>query len=429
MNAPTQRLGASTAVAFAVALAVGACSDGRDSAATDATSATTRVDETPGAEAGAGDASTTTVVATDPDLGTPIVAVEVARLEQPVALVARRGTDDLFAAEKAGVVRRLVPQTDGSLEVVDEPVLDIRDSVTTDGLEQGLLGLTFSPDGSTLFVSYSAAEDDGASVVESYPMAENAARRSGRTEILRLDQPAANHNGGNIAFGPDGFLYLGFGDGGNQGDPDDNGQDPTTLLATMLRLDVSEVDGDTNYRIPPDNPFADGADGRPEVWAYGVRNPWRWSFDRATGDLWIGDVGGNRFEEIDVLPAATGGGRGANLGWSLREGGHDTEKGGTRPENLIEPIYEYDHDDGISVVGGFVYRGPAIPGLQGAYLYSDWGSSAIRAIVADGSRLVEQASLETTGDPITQVASFGETNEGELYVVSLEGLILALRPA
>lgn len=364
---------------------------------------------------------------TTPDLSTKVRLVQVATVDQPVELVGRKGTDTLYVAEKAGVVRALTPASDGTL-AEGEPTIDIRDDVTTDGLEQGLLGIAFDPDGTHLIVSYSAADDDGASVIARYEMAGDQAVVGSRRELLRLEQPFQNHNGGNVVFGPDGYLYAGFGDGGSQGDPGDNGQDPSTLLATIIRIDPSAPDRDRGYRIPDDNPFVGDGDARPEVWLYGVRNPWRFSFDRTTGDLWIADVGGNAYEEVSLLRATDGGGAGKNLGWSLREGRHDTDRDGDRPSGMVEPVHEYDHDSGSSITGGFVYRGSAMPGLAGAYLFSDWTQPTLRAVVADGDQLVGSTDLATSGDELTQVSSFGEDNDGELYALSLEGGVFKLTP-
>lgn len=349
----------------------------------------------------------------------------VAEVDSPTAMVPRAGTDDLYVAERAGVVRRLVASGD-AFSVHPQPVVDITDLVADLGGERGLLGLTFSPDGSDLFMSYTDGDDDGASVVAAYPMDGDVAASSARQEILRLPQPYPNHNGGNIAFGPDGYLYIGFGDGGSQGDPDDNGQDTGSLLGKLLRVDVAASTTDGGYTVPADNPYV-GVDGaRNEIWASGLRNPWRFSFDRVTGDLWIADVGGSAYEEIDHLPATDGGGRGANLGWSLREGAHDTDKAGDRSTSFVDPIFEYGHDEGASITGGFVYRGSRVPGLVGAYLFSDFAAAELRALTVRDGALAQQAVLTTTGDRMSQVSSFAEDADGDVYVLNLSGEILRL---
>ena len=371
--------------------------------------------------------TTTTPGAATTDLSSIEVRLtKIAEVDAPTALAPRAGSDDLFVAERDGAVRRLARSGD-TFEVDRVPTLDVRAGVAGDlSGERGLLGLTFSPDGSELLVSYTDGDDNGASVIAAYRMTGDVADPASRREILRLPQPFSNHNGGNIAFGPDGYLYVGFGDGGSQGDPSDNGQSRSTLLAKLLRLDVSGATTDGGYTVPSDNPFVGVAGARNEIWATGLRNPWRFSFDRATGDLWIGDVGGSDWEEIDVLPAATGGGRGANLGWSLREGAHDTDKAGDRTAAFVEPVFEYSHDEGASVTGGFVYRGTERPDLDGVYLFSDFAAAKLRGLTVRNGNLDRQAIIRTVGDDMSQVASFGQDNDGELYLLNLSGEILAL---
>jgi glucose/arabinose dehydrogenase len=364
-------------------------------------------------------ATTTTRPAgtTEPLIGgaAPLDRVEldltpVATAEAPTALSARPGTDTLYVAERAG---RVVPMTDGT---IGAPVLDISDRVVTD-VERGLLGLTFSPDGGTLYVSYSLAPG-GDTRVDAYAMDGDAADPGSRRELLAVEQPYGNHNGGDIHIGPDGHLYIGLGDGGSRGDPEGNGQDTRTLLGAILRIDPTRPSGGRPYGIPADNPFADGEGGAPEVWLYGVRNPWRFSFDRETGDLWIGDVGQNAFEEIDLLPAADGGGRGANLGWNRMEGAHPY-RGGSNPEGAVLPVFEYDRSGGgCSVTGGVVYRGTAIPELAGAYLFTDYCAGDIRALRASAGATVEDRTFDAAG---SRLVSFGEDAGGEVYVLSLEG--------
>ena len=337
---------------------------------------------------------------------------EVATAEGPTALVARAGTETAYVAEVAGRVRSM---TDGTL---GEPVLDISDDVVADG-EQGLLGIEFSPDGGTLYASYSLAPD-GDTRVDAYTMDGDALDAGSRRELLAVEQPYPNHNGGDLAIGPDGFLYVALGDGGSGGDPEGNGQDTQALLGKILRIDPTRPAGGAEYGIPADNPFADGQDGAPEVWLYGVRNPWRFSFDAETGDLWIGDVGQDAFEEIDLLPAADGGGNGANLGWNEMEGAHPFE-GGSNPEGAVLPAFEYDRSEGAcSVTGGVVYRGDAIPELTGAYLFTDYCAGQLRGLRASGGQVVEEHIFDAEGPDLV---SFGEDAAGEVYVLSLDGPI------
>jgi glucose/arabinose dehydrogenase len=276
-------------------------------------------------------------------------------------------------------------------------------------------------------VSYSLAPD-GESRVESYAYDGSAVDAASRREVLTVSDFAPNHNGGDLEFGPDGFLYVAMGDGGGSGDPERNGQDTDSLLGKLLRLDPESAPAGEGYAIPPDNPFVAGG-GAPEVWLYGVRNPWRFAFDRATGDLWIADVGQDEWEEIDLLPASEGAGLGANLGWNEVEGTHSFD-GGSEPEGAVPPVYEFPiGENGVrAVTGGFVYRGEAIPSLQGAYVFGGYlqGASPLRAIqVADG-----QVTAERTFDgvDVTELVSFGEDNDGELYAVSLAGPIYRLDP-
>ncbi len=338
--------------------------------------------------------------------------------DTPIALTARPDSDVLYVAERAGRVR---PVTDGT---VGDPILDISSEVVTGG-EQGLLDIEFSDDGGTLYVSYSIAPK-GDSRVIAYTTDGDAVDTDSRRELLGVEQPFANHNGGDIEIGPDGYLYFGLGDGGAAGDPFANGQNTSVLLGKILRIDPTTPSGGKNYSIPPDNPFADGQGGAPEVWAYGVRNPWRYTFDPETDDLWIADVGQNQWEEIDLLPAAEGGGRGANLGWDQMEATHPFE-GGANPAGAVLPVYEYSHADGCSVTGGVVYRGTAIPGLGGAFLFTDYCHGTIRALRASGGQTTEEHTYaEATA---ANAVSFAADNDGEVYVVSLDGPVYRLGPA
>jgi glucose/arabinose dehydrogenase len=347
-----------------------------------------------------------------------VTLTEVTEADTPMALVARTGTDTLYVAEREGRVR---PLTGDSL---GEPILDISDEVVT-SVEQGLLDIEFSADGATLYLHYSVAPDGDTRVI-SYPVSGDAVDTGGRRELLAVEQPFDNHNGGDIEIGPDGYLYVALGDGGGGGDPEGNGQDTQALLGKILRIDPAVTTGD-DYGIPADNPFADGAAGAPEVWVYGARNPWRIDFDDATGDLWVADVGQNAFEEIDLLPAADGAGRGANLGWNEMEGAHPFE-GGSNPDGAVLPVFEYDRSEGgCSVTGGVVYRGSAIPGLVGAYLFTDYCDGRLRAIRAAGGQTVDERTFDDVSG--NSLVSFGTDGAGEVYVLSLDGAVYRLDPA
>ncbi len=343
----------------------------------------------------------------------------IARVEAPTAFATRQGDRAFYITEQVGRVRAV---RDGNLDA--QPVLDLTDRVGSGG-ERGLLGLTFSADGSKLYVHYT--NKDGDTRVDEYAMSGNAADAGSRREILAVDQPQANHNGGQLSFGPDRMLYLGLGDGGGAGDQGSghaeggNGQSLDTLLGKILRIDP-RASGGREYTIPPDNPFANGG-GLPEIWAYGLRNPWRFSWDGDTNDLWIADVGQNQWEEVDFV--AGGRAAGLNFGWNRLEGTHQFS--GQAPANAVPPIYEYSHDGGgCSVSGGYVYRGAKIPDLRGAYVFSDYCDSALRAITQKGGELADQRDL---GARSNQVAAFGQDQDRELYVLSQGDGLQRLDPA
>ena len=301
--------------------------------------------------------------------------------------------------------------------------LDIRERVSDRGNEEGLLGLAFDPghtENGYLYVYYSAAEPRR-SVISRFSVVAGggAADPASERVLLEIPQPFSNHNGGQIAFGPDGYLYVGVGDGGKAGDPFDSGQDRSTLLGSILRIDVAVVDEVGSYGIPPDNPFAAARDGaRPEIWAYGLRNPWRFSFDQETGDLWAADVGQNRYEEIDlILP-------GRNYGWNIMEGSSCfSPSRGCSAEGLEPPVAEYGRDGGCSVTGGYVYRGSRLPSLYGAYVYGDFCSGKIWAFRHDGSAVTEHLELV---DSELRISSFGVDQSGELYILSFDEKIYRL---
>lgn len=300
------------------------------------------------------------------------------------------------------------------------PLLDLSAVVSTQS-EQGLLGMAFSPgfaDDATVWVDYTRA--DGATVISSFTVEGDTADPASEHVWLTIPQPYANHNGGMIAFGPDGMLYVGMGDGGSGGDPQGNGQNPSALLGKMLRIDVTPPVGATRatpYAVPDDNPFVGVAGWAPEIWALGLRNPWRFSFDRKTGDLWIGDVGQNLWEEIDFQPAGSAGGE--NYGWNLWEATHPYPPGASpSAEGMTMPVLEYDRATGTSVTGGYVYRGSGLPKLWGTYFYADFSYGRVWGLQrgADGS--VETRVLL---DNEMLIASFGEDEAGELYLVDFNG--------
>jgi glucose/arabinose dehydrogenase len=318
------------------------------------------------------------------------------------------GTGRLFVAEQRGTVRIVVGG-----QVAPTPFLDIGANVVAGG-EQGLLGMAFHPRYRTdgrVFVDYTR-KADGATVISSFRVSAanaNVADPASEQVLLVIAQPFPNHNGGALRFGPDGLLYIGMGDGGSANDPDGHAQDPRSLLGKILRVDV---DHGVPYAIPPGNPYANGSAGRPEIWAVGVRNPWRMGFDRATGDLYIGDVGQDRYEEIDRFPA--GQGAGANLGWRVAEGLHCTANVGPLPctdATLTQPIVEYSHADGCSVTGGTVYRG-AVPALAGRYVYADYCSGRVWSAARAPSGVWSVRDVITYAGSIS---TFGEDEQGELY--------------
>lgn len=336
-------------------------------------------------------------------------------LEKPVALSPRHGTNTLYIANQVGDIRAIV---EGRLAATR--VLDLRGKVSG-GNEQGLLGLTFSRDGSHLYVDFT--DTTGDTHVQEFAMTGDVADVASRRELLFVKQPFANHNGGEVTIGPDGMLYIGLGDGGSAGDPMDNGQDKGQLLGKILRIDP-KASATGAYSVPADNPFVSDPNARPEVWQWGLRNPWRFSFDRATGDLWIGDVGQNAYEEIDFAKAGAGG---INFGWSQREGLHQYK--GARPAGAVDPVYEYSHaDGGVSVTGGYVYRGTRIPDLVGAYLFADFARGHITALQQQGGKIVRSRQLDGVVDG--GLSSFGQDNSGELYALDLgRGKVLRVDPA
>jgi len=329
-----------------------------------------------------------------------------------------------IAAPDDGSGRLFVVAQDGRIWIVDadgavhpDPMVDLKDFIVSGG-EQGLLGLALHPGFPTdprVYVDYTTGTQDVISTLSLDPGDPNKLESGTPRQILAVDDPFPNHNGGDLLFGRDGYLYAFFGDGGSGGDPLGSGQDRNALLGKVMRLDVDHPSGDVPYSAPSDNPFV-GKAGRDEIWLMGVRNPWRNSFDRATGDLWIGDVGQGAWEEIDVARAGVGG---LNLGWNRMEGNHCYPPGSDcSTDGLTPPVTEYGHDLGCTVVGGYVYRGSKYPVLQGVYLFADYCSGRIFAIDPRTDDFREPVEVGNGGNGIS---SFGEDTSGELYVTQLNG--------
>ena len=334
---------------------------------------------------------------------------------KPVLLLQAPGDARMFVVEQAG---RVLAFDDDPAVARAATFVDIRSQVEGGPNEAGLLGMAFHPDFAAnrqAFLSYTrrGLGRQLTSVISRFTADAPGAALDPQSEevVLTLDQPFANHNGGHIVFGPDGYLYIGFGDGGSGGDPQGNAQNVRTLLGALLRIDV---DGGQPYAIPPDNPFAGGG-GRAEIYAWGLRNPWRFSFDRATGDLWLADVGQREIEEIDLIE------RGGNYGWNLREG-TGVFRRGVPAEGLIGPVAQYRHNLGCSITGGYVYDGAAIAGLRGAYVAGDFCSGRIWALFAaqEGRPMVQILDSDIS------ISSFGQAHDGRLFVLDLGGAIFEL---
>jgi glucose/arabinose dehydrogenase len=345
-------------------------------------------------------------------------------LAAPVDLQAPPGdTARVFILEKGGRIRIAKHGV-----LLARPFLDISTLVTT-GTEQGLLGLAFHPSYASngrFFIDYTNLGGDTRVVAFTVSSDPDSADPAG-TPILSVAQPFPNHNGGQLAFGPDGFLYIGLGDGGSGGDPRGNGQSLGTLLGKILRIDV---DGAAPYAVPPSNPFVGRAGAMGEIWSYGLRNPWRFSFDATSGAMWIGDVGQDAWEEIDVEPAGVGG---RNYGWNRMEGTHCYPAGSAcDTTGLTRPLLEYPHRPDCSVTGGYVYRGSAMPELDGTYFYGDFCSGKIRSARLVGTMATEMQDWtpvlrRESGGALTQISSFGVDARGELYMLLLDGDVYCLR--
>jgi glucose/arabinose dehydrogenase len=330
------------------------------------------------------------------------------------------GQGELVVVEQAGVIKRFRPEASRATGVF----LDHRAKVSDRGNEEGLLSIAFHPrfaQNRFFYIYYAAAEPRRTVLARlSYDPARRAAAPASERVLLEVAQPYSNHKGGQLAFGPDGLLYVGLGDGGSGGDPHGNGQNATVLLGKILRLDVDAAEP---YGIPPDNPFAAARDGRRgEIYALGLRNPWRFSFDRETGLLYAGDVGQDEVEEVDLIV------RGGNYGWNVLEGTHCFRPFvGCSRAGMVPPIAEYTHAEGISITGGFVYRGRALPALRGRYVFGDYGAGTVWTIAAgEGAGLREKTVLVQSR---LALSSFGEDRQGELYLLDLSGGVYRLVPA
>ncbi len=358
----------------------------------------------------------------------PLPPLEVVRafpklkFDRPVAIAnAGDGSNRLFVCEQRGIIRAFENRDDVDSSSV---FLDLRDRAVYEHFEEGLLGLAFDPkfpEVAEFYVYYSTRTpgEDGnkkkTSVVARFRLLDGDASRgdpASEERLLEIDEPFGNHNGGAIEFGPDGMLYIGLGDGGKRDDPFGHGQNLSTLLGTVLRIDVHQKSGGKEYSVPADNPFVATEGARPEIWAYGIRNPWRISFDRLTGDLWLADVGQDKWEEINLIRP------GGNYGWKIREGRHDWKPDAPRTgTEFVEPIWEYPRDEGKSITGGYVYRGELLPELYGAYIYGDFVTFNLWALRYDGEKVSSNHLIARSNLPIT---AFGEDEAGEVYLAALE---------
>ena len=350
-----------------------------------------------------------------------------------VEVVARGLTAPLYVTAPPNDARLFVVEQTGQVLIIEDgrvrerPFLNLSARLRFGG-ERGLLSLAFHPDyarNGYFFINYSE-QMSGATRVERYSVSkdDNRADPASARLILRVEQPYSNHNGGHILFGPDNMLYIAMGDGGSGGDPKGNGQNRATLLGALLRIDVNRGDP---YAIPPDNPFIEDAEARPEIWAWGLRNPWRIAFDTGGGTegglLYVADVGQDEREEVTIVPASTGG---LNHGWNLMEGNHCFLGRDCDSAGLVAPSYEYDHDEGCSITGGLVYRGAIIPPLTGHYLFSDYCAGFLRSLSSASGGVVVDHQWDI--GEIGRVTSFGQDAAGELYITNSGGEILKLVP-
>jgi glucose/arabinose dehydrogenase len=338
--------------------------------------------------------------------------------DRPVDLQhAGDGSNRIFVVEQAGIISAFQNDTSVTEKIA---FLNIKDRVNDEKLEQGLLGLAFHPHYTTngyFYVNYTAASPNR-TVISRFQVSPNNpdnALAESELILLEFEQPYDNHNGGQVAFGPDGYLYIAVGDGGSGGDPQGNGQNLKTLLGTILRIDVDQQEEGLNYAIPPDNPFAHNTDGyRKEIFAYGLRNPWRMSFDPETQWLWTGDVGQNQYEEIDIIE------KGGNYGWRAMEGFHSFNPEGYDTTAFIKPVWEYDREQGNSITGGFVYRGKTLKPLAGKYIYADYIRGTIWGL---DTRDLEKPVNEEIAKVSFMISSFGVDESNEVYICGFDGKI------
>lgn len=349
--------------------------------------------------------------------------------ERPVWAGVPEGIEGkLWVMEQAGRVWIVDLETGARSK---QPFLDINSLVSRKGNEEGLLGLAFAKDFKTTgryYVNYTDKEKQ-TRIVRYVSKDQETTDLSTADELLVYPSEFENHNGGWIGFGPDGYLYIANGDGGSGNDPKQRAQDLSSMLGKILRIDVSPEKG---YKVPSDNPFAGDGKAKPEIYSYGVRNPWRNSFDRETGDFWIADVGQNVWEEVNYVPK--GKGKGANFGWRLREGAVETPTkgvGGEAPGGALEPIYVYKHgggeDQGMSITGGYVYRGSSVPELKGRYVFADYQNPRIWSFKQEGGKTADfkdhTKALQPQGGRINLISSFAEDNSGELFLLDHTGTI------
>lgn len=349
-----------------------------------------------------------------------IAVVPVATgLINPLYLTAPAGDSRLFIVEQRGTIRVVL-----NGQLLSQPYLDLRGKVTPNGPdERGLLGLAFHPNfwqNGFFYVNYTDLNSN--TRIERYTTAplSDVADANSASLVLAITQPFTNHNGGHLLFGADGMLWIGMGDGGSGGDPQGNGQRLTTLLGKMLRIDVNAA---APYGIPPNNPFAGHATNRPEIWGIGLRNPWRYAFDHAAGLLYVADVGQNLWEEVHVVSSSS---PSVNYGWRIMEGAHCYSAPTCDQTGLDLPALEYDHGQGCSITGGFVYRGSAIPGIRGHYFYSDYCTGFLRSFRYANGAATEQRTWSVGA--LGNVLSFGEDAAGELYILSATGTVYRLSP-
>jgi glucose/arabinose dehydrogenase len=357
-----------------------------------------------------------------PDGPVPVGLQEVASgLAFPLYLTAPAGDPRLFIVEKGGTIRIV---QNGAL--LPTPFLDFSAKVSTGG-EQGLLGLAFDPQYAStgrFVVHYTDLAGDTRVSLLRVSLDPNVADPASELPILAVDQPFTNHNGGQVVFGPDGYLYVMLGDGGSAGDPGDSGQSLADLLGSILRIQPLEGGG---YAVPPDNPFVGMPNVRPEIWSYGLRNPWRVDLDPVTGDLYVADVGQGKWEEVSVSTAAAGAGRGVNFGWRIMEGPECFNPSPCDQSGLELPVVSYDHGQGCSITGGFVYRGSAIPALQGHYFYSDFCAGFVRSFRLQDGAAVDQFRWPTLA-PGPNIPGFGRDAAGELYILATNGVVYRMVP-